>query len=319
MQNCCSTSAAAGTLVYVVPLCLTVTWVWQVQIEFWQWRCTGSQNWDLLDQKFSWLNLLKPTLQIAVTALPFSVVYFHFPELGCFHSDGRQFGGRAWHKCQFITDMCVHRSLHLQIDLVQQCLYHLKTLLVTSVCCVYACHNFIIQKIILKNPAIFHYKMWYRHISWKNEIRWMWHFPTNNIKPVHTVSVCIYVDPIPIFYVFSVWHVYSASYVQYTLTERVDTPSVCAHGNKVAALRRLIQPCFLGGDPYGRSQSDVDGITATLVLMRSSLALMSDRMTGRGGPHGRQPGREADRCKHPYICIQLMHTHTQIYIQKYPM
>ncbi|KAI9525537.1 hypothetical protein NQZ68_006086 [Dissostichus eleginoides] len=31
---------------------------------------------------------------------------------------------------------------------------------------------------------------------------------------------------------------------------------------------------YLGGNPYGRSQSDVDGITATLVLMRSSLALM---------------------------------------------
>lgn len=60
----------------------------------------------------------------------------------------------------------------------------------------------------------------------------------------------------------------------------------------LAALRRQIQPRYLGGDPYGRRQSDVDGITATLVLMRSSLALMSDRMTLRDGPHGSQPDRK---------------------------
>lgn len=71
----------------------------------------------------------------------------------------------------------------------------------------------------------------------------------------------------------------------------------------LAALRRLIQPCYLGGNPYGRRQSDVDGITATLVLMRSSLDLMSDRMTVGGGPHGSQPDRQGTS----HIC-RYMHT-----------
>lgn len=60
---------------------------------------------------------------------------------------------------------------------------------------------------------------------------------------------------------------------------------------RLVALRSLVDiVSYLGGDPYGMGQSDVDGITATLVLMRSSLALMSDRMTVRGGPHGSRPG-----------------------------
>lgn len=93
---------------------------------------------------------------------------------------------------------------------------------------------------------------------------------------------------------------------------------VCAI-TRLAALRRLIQPRYLGGDPYGRRQSDVDGITATLVLMRSSLALMSDRMTVRGGPHGSHPGRKAGRQEasrhkqtHIYICTynKCIHRHT---------
>lgn len=63
----------------------------------------------------------------------------------------------------------------------------------------------------------------------------------------------------------------------------------------LAAPRRPIRPCYLGGDPYGGRQSDVDGITATLVLMRSSLGLMSDRMTVRGGPHGSQPDMQAEK------------------------
>lgn len=115
------------------------------------------------------------------------------------------------------------------------------------------------------------------------------------------------------FNVSTVWHVYSALYVRYTHIESRYSVCVCAI-TRLAALRRLIQPHFLGGDPYGRSQSVVDGITATLVLMRSSLALMSDRMTGRGGPHGSQPGRESDRHKH------TVHIHTitaYTHIQKY--
>lgn len=77
---------------------------------------------------------------------------------------------------------------------------------------------------------------------------------------------------------------------------------VCAI-TRLAALRRLIQPRYLGGDPYGKRQSDVDGITATLVLMRSSLALMSDRMTVRGGPHGSQPGRQGGKQTQTHIYI----------------
>lgn len=57
---------------------------------------------------------------------------------------------------------------------------------------------------------------------------------------------------------------------------------------------------YLGGDLYGRSQSGVDGITATLVLMRSSLALMSDRMTLRGGPHGSRPGSWENSSTQPH-------------------
>lgn len=79
---------------------------------------------------------------------------------------------------------------------------------------------------------------------------------------------------------------------------------------RLAALRTLIQPRYLGGDPYGRRQSDVDGITATLVLMRSSLARMSDRMTVRCGPHGSRPGRQGDRHKHTYTYMHANNTYT---------
>lgn len=126
---------------------------------------------------------------------------------------------------------------------------------------------------------------------------------------------------VSIFYVISV---YSALCVRYAIVWRVHTPSVCVCVpvcaiTRLAALRRLIQPRYLGGDPYGRRQSDVDGITATLVLMRSSLALMSDRMTVRGGPHGSHPGRKAGRQEasrhkqtHIYICTynKCIHRHT---------
>lgn len=61
---------------------------------------------------------------------------------------------------------------------------------------------------------------------------------------------------------------------------------VCVYYNKACSSEEIDTVRYLGGDPYGRSQSDVDGITATFVLMRSSLVLMSDRMTVRGGPHG---------------------------------
>ncbi len=77
---------------------------------------------------------------------------------------------------------------------------------------------------------------------------------------------------------------------------------------RLAALMTLIQPRYLGGDPYGRRQSDVDGITATLVLMRSSLARMSDRMTVRCGPHGSQPGRQEGEQTQTHIYIQYLHT-----------
>lgn len=84
---------------------------------------------------------------------------------------------------------------------------------------------------------------------------------------------------------------------------------VCACAiTRLAALWRLIQPCYLGGDPYGRSQSDVDGIAATLVLMRSCLALISDRMTERGGPHGSQPTRLKIRQNEKYRCSTITQT-----------
>lgn len=59
-------TAAAGTLVCGALLCSTVIWLWQVQSQFGHWCCTESQNGNLLDQKFSWLNLFNPTLQIAL-------------------------------------------------------------------------------------------------------------------------------------------------------------------------------------------------------------------------------------------------------------
>lgn len=89
--------------------------------------------------------------------------------------------------------------------------------------------------------------------------------------------------------------------------------------NKACSSEETDTARYLGGDPYGRSQSDVDGITATLVLMRSSLALMSDRMTVRGGPHGSQPGRQGGRQTgaqiyiHIYIQCINTHTHTHKY------
>lgn len=69
-------------------------------------------------------------------------------------------------------------------------------------------------------------------------------------------------------------------------TSQEDRYIVCVYYNKACSSEEIDTVRYLGGDPYGRSQSDVDGITATFVLMRSSLVLMSDRMTVRGGPHG---------------------------------
>lgn len=101
---------------------------------------------------------------------------------------------------------------------------------------------------------------------------------------------------------------------KYSTHLRVDTPPVCLCMcyNKACSSEETDTARYLGGDPYGRSQSDVDGITATLVLMRSSLALMSDRMTVRGGPHGSQPGRQRSRQTETQIYIHIMHMYAYI-------
>lgn len=70
-----------------------------------------------------------------------------------------------------------------------------------------------------------------------------------------------------------------------------------------AAQRRLMQPRYPGGSPYGSSQSDADGIAATSFLMRSNLALMSDSK--------RWVAQQSDRqqnctCTHSTY-IQLLH------------
>ncbi|KAK7933549.1 hypothetical protein WMY93_004445 [Mugilogobius chulae] len=75
---------------------------------------------------------------------------------------------------------------------------------------------------------------------------------------------------------------------------------VSVRRNKACSFKQPDTVCYLGGDPYGSSQSDVDGITATLVLMRSSLALMSDRMTVRGGPMA--AGQENSLLTHYATC-----------------
>lgn len=86
-----------------------------------------------------------------------------------------------------------------------------------------------------------------------------------------------------------------------------------ARRNRACSSKQHDTLCYLGGDPYGSSQSGVDGITATLVLMRSSLALMSDGMTVRGGPHGSRPGSWENRPrKHCSLhAINTWHSYTQ--------
>lgn len=89
---------------------------------------------------------------------------------------------------------------------------------------------------------------------------------------------------------------------------RADTPAACAPAARSCAITSISQRRgdwygrrYLGGDPYGRRQSDADGITATLVLMRSSLGLMSDRMTVGDWPHGSQPDSQLERHRDIYV------------------
>ena len=107
-----------------------------------------------------------------------------------------------------------------------------------------------------------------------------------------------------IYCVFCVWHInFRLMCTVHTLLDSRYCVCVCACVcyNKACSSEETDTARYLGGDPYGRSQSDVDGITATLVLMRSSLALMSDRMTVRDGPHGRQPGWQSSRQAQTHI------------------